>query len=246
MARVFLIILGILFSNSAGASYDRECLAAILGNESSDRTILEFRASWLISLYKTHGRTRGLTDLEIDAMIDLVHDLPFYGRFADYSERLFVGDSDSFTAYRHLLTKTTLVNVTYSPKALATVGGVLKTACRILGRENCEAYDAYEGLRQAGRRPLTPRQELLVKWAGIAMLPTKDRIAHFQRMDAQDLRQLIDESQRAAEDQASALIEAAFPDRNGDASRLLQRYILPVISAGYSHFLEKMSGRKPN
>ncbi len=136
------------------------------------------------------------------------------------------------------------VSAKFTESSAQKVSDVLKKSCETLHLPNCHVYETYPGLVNSEPRPLTRRQEQMVKWATFHGAAKKSLIKSMKSFSSGErtivLTQALEGRLRSARD----LINWAFDPPA--AQILLSEFIEPYLTASFEAVSRAASGRPTN
>lgn len=156
----------------AQANYDEKSCAEFLGAAPSLKYEYEQMAKQDIYA-KMLESGHSVKAIEFSALQDIMSGLSLKLKFKN-GKTLFVPtnvDPKQMKEVGRSLSRSPLVEVSYTPESLARVGGVLKSTCEALQLSGCEVYMKFSGFLDPTPRPLSVAQEQVVKAAVFPNLP---------------------------------------------------------------------------
>ena len=227
----------------AQANYDGDCLSALRGGVETPLLVQSYKAKWLEFLHDQLEIERPVSEVEFEALMDLIHDLPLVATFADGQRSILVLGDASLENLRTRLAHSAIVRVEHIPRASRKIAMILKAACQTLGRPDCELYDHdYPGLEAPARRPFSPREEQMIKWATLHQLPSDPDKATLARLAWQKITEDYQKQTFQNQTQAGDLIMATLS--RAEAEKLLGKYIYPLIQAAFERLEALVSGQR--
>lgn len=201
---------------SARANYDSNCIEAL--HAGIPNSILRTRFSrWEKVLAERFQPIRALTPVENEALMDFTHGLNIVAQFRNGVRVLAMVEHgpEKTATLRDLLRQSSLEGVMYLPGSRGILGDIYAYACEVLARADCApSYEMYSGLGSGVKRPFTPSEELILKWATLHMIPLGDVLLALRQQNKSE-RDVLSEL---------TILEAS---RNGEAHRLLAAQFKP-------------------
>ena len=229
---------------TASANYNDDCMKALRAEMKTNRGVQLHKQDWL-SVFPDSGIPRKISDMEYEVLLDLLSGLALYVDLGSGKKGLRLPAQAAFSQeLKTIMKRDTIVGARHTDSAARVVSGVLRKACDTLQLSYCEAYDNYPGLINSEPRPLTRRQEQMVKWATLHGALRPGMIAFLRTFPPKERAILqakgLEGRLRAAYD----LIHWAFPP--DQAKILMKSYISPYLTASFEAGSRAAAGRLSN
>ena len=161
----------------APARADDVCPQSLMGEKAPLPTAMEtHRSLWLQYIHQELGVTRGLSDLEFEAIVDVLHDLSLRAFLSGGEEVVLIDHPRAWAALNSVLELGQFLRVEYNHTALRRIADIYANACRVLKRDGCEIYDDALNFQSKSQRPFSAIQEQVLKWATLHQLQAESTI----------------------------------------------------------------------
>lgn len=154
---------------------------------------------------------------------------------------VFTPDKRSVGELEGVLRKTQLTDVQYLRDSLMKLGAILRSACQVLDRGGCQIYENYQGFLVADSRPLTQRQEFILKQATIVNVPPNSVVDEFRKFVPEERSRRMDRYEDASMRGSYKLVTAGFD--YPEAEKLIVELVVPYISTRFGQFSSRVEGR---